>query len=175
MFPIPSHLRSIFIPADERISEGLLIGIIQCPCGSNEFQLVYPGQTIEFQEKKLPCDIEIGGHCYFVIKLECCKCRAQHLLFDADFHGWDGVMCHDVEKASLPRPPLIQWRCLSCGALPHKVAVKIALESKENFVEQAGGEFADDRWPDAFQWIWITITCCNCGLETRDWVDYETE
>lgn len=174
MAPIPRYLNDIVIPMHEYVEKDLLTGSLQCPCGEGEFQLLYPGETIKFQEKEWPCAIEIGGHCFFVIKAICNKCKTQHLLFDADFHGWDGVMCHDAKKANLSRPPLVPWQCVSCGDLSHKATIKIAFESKENFLEQARGEFAEDRWPDAFQWIWMSIVCTNCGLKTESWVDYET-
>ncbi len=172
MLPVPNHLKNIFVPKEE-INEVTLVGNLHCQCGGIEFQILYPGKTIEYKEKTCPCDIEIDGHWFFVIKVICVKCMREYLIFDSDFHGWDGVMCHDEKKANVLRPNLIPWKCLSCENLTHKIAIKIDYESTENFIEQSRGEFSMDRWPDAFQWIYISITCCKCGLETKDWVDYE--
>lgn len=172
--PIPKHLKNIIVSVEENTDDNILTANIRCKCGGAEFQLLYPGETIEYQEKEWPCSVEVEGHSVFVIKAICNKCKTQHLLFDADFHGWDGVMCHNAKKANLPRPPLVPWECVSCGGLSHKATVKTNFENKEDFIEQSQGEFDEDRWSDAFQWIWISITCCKCGLETKDWVDYET-
>lgn len=173
MLPIPNHLKNILVPKEE-IDEATLVGDLHCQCGSIEFQILYPDKTVKFQEKDLPCDIEIGGHWFFIIKAVCVKCMREYLLFDADFHGWDGVMCHDVKKANLPRPHLVTWKCLSCKNLKHKIEIKIDYETKENFIEQSRGEFGMDRWPDAFQWIYISIECVNCGFEINNWINYET-
>jgi hypothetical protein len=172
--PIPKHLKNITVLIEESIDDNILRANIRCKCGGTEFQLLYPGETIEYQEKKWPCSIEVEGHSVFVIKAICSNCKTQYLIFDADFHGWDGVMCHNDQKANFPRPSLVPWKCLSCGNLSHKIEVKINFESKKDFIEQSGSEFELDKWPDAFQWIWISIICTNCGLETKDWVDYET-
>jgi hypothetical protein len=162
------------VSRNELEDEEVLIGNLRCPCGSENFKMMYPGQTHEYEGRTYPCTAEIDGHFFFLVKAICSECNLEHLLFDEHFHGWDGVMCHDIRKASLPRPPLTYWKCLSCGGLYHKVTLKIAFESKENFIEQSRGEFDKTKWPDAFQWIWISITCCKCGLESKDWVDYET-
>lgn len=174
MLPVPSHLKNVLTSTNEIEDEEILVGKLRCRCGSEKFKLMYPGQTHEYEGHIFPCTAEIDGNFFFLIKAICEGCNLEHLLFDEHFHGWDGVMCHDAKKANLPRPPLVPWKCLSCGDLSHKVTVKIAFESKENFIEQSRGEFAEDIWPDAFQWIWMSIACCKCGLETKDWVDYET-
>ena len=174
MLPVPSHLKNILVPKSGIKEEDVLIGNLRCRCGSERFVLMYPGQTHEYKGDIIPCTAEIDGNFFFLIKAKCGKCGQEHLLFDKDFHGWDGLTCHDDAEAKLPRPPLIPWKCLSCGDLSHKATVKINFENKEDFIEQSCGEYDVDRWPDAFQWIWMTITCCNCSLVTENWVDYET-
>lgn len=135
---------------------------------------MYLGQTHGYEGRIYPCTAEIDGNFFFLIKAICTTCGTEHLLFDKHYHGWNGFMCHDKNKANLPRPSLVPWECLSCGDLSHKVMVKITYESKENFIEQSQGKVDEDKWPDAFQWIWMSITCFRCGLETIDWGDYET-
>ena len=174
MLPVPNHLKNVLVPRAEIKDEEIFVAGLRCQCGSEDFKLMYPGQTHEYEGQIYPCTAEIDGNFFFVIKALCMACSMNHLLFDKHLHGWDGFMCHDIKNASLPRPPLVPWKCLSCGDLSHKVTIKIAFESKENFLEQARGEFAEDRWPDAFQWIWMSIVCTNCGLKTESWVDYET-
>lgn len=174
MMPVPSHLRSIIVPQKYIVDDGLMIGNLSCQCGNEESNLMYPGQTQEYEGSIYPCTAEIDGNFFFLIKIICTKCKSSYILFDKHFHGWNGMMCHDEQKANLPRPPLVPWKCVSCGGLSHKVTIKIAFESKEDFIEQSRGEFKEAEWPDAFQWIWITIKCCSCGVVTENWVDYET-
>jgi hypothetical protein len=173
MLPFPNHLKNILVPKEE-INERTLVSYLRCQCGGDEFQILYSGETDKFQEEEWPCSIEINGHYIFIIEAICNKCKEKHLLFDSDFHGWDGVMCHDPQKANLPRPQLVPWKCLSCKNLTHKIEIKIDYETKDNFIEQSRGEFDIDKWPDAFEWITISIECTQCHKKTDKWVDYET-
>lgn len=124
--------------------------------------------------KQLPCTIEIDGRYFFLIKAKCISCDEEHLLFDADFHGWEGFVCHDPEQASLPRPPLTSWKCPGCGSSEHSASIEIETQGKEDFVTETDGEFAEDLWPDAFTWFDMSITCCDCGQRIDQWVSYET-
>lgn len=174
MMPIPSHLKNILIPHDTVVDEEPLVGDIQCRCGSNEFSLMYPGRTQEYEGKKYPSTSEINGNSFFLVKAVCSKCRTEYLLFDKDFHGSDGFLCHDIKTVSLTRPPLIPWNCISCGSIKHKVEITICSPGKEVFMNETKGEYDEERWPDAFEWITISIECTKCGTKTERWVDYET-
>lgn len=174
MMPVPSHLRNILIPRDKVLNEELLIGDVICHCGNRAFNVMYPGKTQEYEGREHPCTIEINGEFFFLIKAVCSKNNEEYILFDKDFHGSDGFLCHDEEQANLPRPPLVNWKCRSCNASSHEISVKISSQGKDDFMEVTEEEFDESRWPDAFEWIWITIKCSKCGLVTDDWVDYET-
>ena len=174
MLQVPSHLKGILVPREDTTDTEIVEGRLRCKCESEQFQLMYPGQTHQYEGKTYPCTAQVDGNFFFLIKAVCNECSEGYLVFDKHFHGWDGFVCHDTEEAKLSRPPLVPWRCLSCGGLFHKVMVEIAFQSKEFFVRETGGKFDEDRWPDAFQWIWISITCCKCSLKTEKWVDYET-
>jgi hypothetical protein len=174
MMPAPTHLKGIIIPREDLLDEEPLIGDVLCKCGSNDFRLMYPGATQEYEGKMHPCTTEINGHFFFLTKAVCTKCSVEYLLFDSDFHGSDGFLCHDRKKASLPRPSLVSWKCLSCGALSHSVTITICSQGKDVFMAETKGEFDEGLWPDAFEWITISIKCNKCGLETKNWVDYET-
>jgi hypothetical protein len=174
MMPVPTHLRNIVVPREEVVDEELLIGDVRCRCGSGDFSLMYPGSTQEYEGKVYACTAEIDGNFFFLVKAVCAKCCAEYTLFDKHFHGWDGFLCHNPAKAALPRPPLTDWKCLSCGSMNHKVVIKVSSQGKDDFIGATEGEFDEENWPDAFEWIWMTITCCECGLVTENWVDYET-
>lgn len=174
MMPVPSHLKYILYPRKKNLDEGLLIGDIKCSCGSRSFHVMYPGATQEYEGKKYPCTIEKDGSFFFVIKVNCSECNVEYTLFDRHFHGWNGFLCHDSVQASLPRPELKYWYCQSCNSSCHEVSIKISSQGKSDFMDATGGEYDENKWPDAFEWIWITIKCSECGLVSEDWVDYET-
>lgn len=174
MMPVPTHLKSIVIPREKSVDEEPFVGDLLCRCGSKSFRMNYPGKTQEFKGKVHPCTIEIDGNFFFLIKAICTKCDMEYLLFDKHFHGWDGFLCHDKKEASLPRPVLVPWECLSCGNMGHKVTIEVSSLGKDDFMDATKGKFGEDKWQDAFEWIWISIECTKCGLKTENWVDYET-
>src|SRR4030042_1407586 len=166
MMPVPGYLKDILIPNNNVIDEKPLVGNLCCSCKNTDFELLYPGQTHEFQGKKIPCDVEIDGITFFLIKVKCVKCGSEYVLLDADFHGWNGFLCHNEKKALLPRPPLTQWKCLFCGDIPHKATIKISSQGKRFFKEETDGEYDEDKWPDAFEWFSMSIICSKCAFET---------
>ena len=174
MMPLPTHLWGCVVPDDQEASEADLKGQVRCPCGSARFHLLYPGQTCKQDGQSFPCTIEVGGRYFFLVKAECATCNKEYLLFDADYHGWDGFVCHDSEQASFPRPLLTVWRCRACGYSEHRASVQIETQGKDDFATETAGLFADELWPDAFTWFGMAITCCGCGCETEQWVSYET-
>ena len=174
MMPVPSHLSDILFPRDKVLDDELLIGDVICGCGCRIFKVMYPGETQEYEGREYPCTIEIDGNFFFLIKAVCSKCNEEYILFDKDFHGWDGFLCHDSMKAKLPRPKLICWKCKSCKASNHEVSIKVSSQGKTDFIDATEGEFDESKWSDAFEWIWVTIKCSECKLVTEDWIDYET-
>ena len=174
MMPIPSHLTNCVTPDSSEIDESPLLGKVQCPCGSDVFQLLYPGRTREHEEGPIPCVAEIDGKFFFLIKAKCCACKKEHLLIDIDFHGWNGFVCHEPNQANLPRPSLVPWKCLSCGSTEHKATILVSGEGKLDFIEETEGEFDEDRWPDGFGCFAMAIACSKCEKSTDGWISMET-
>jgi hypothetical protein len=174
MMPVPSHLVNCVTPKDAAIDERPLDADVRCPCGSSSFDLLFPGHTHEYQGETVPCTAEINGKFFFLLKARCVRCQKEHLLIDGDFHGWNGFVCHDPDQAALPRPPLVVWKCLACGATAHEASVQIQTEGKQDFISESDGEFDEDRWPDGFGWFSMAIKCTACGKVTPEWVSYET-
>jgi hypothetical protein len=174
MMPAPTHLKNIVAPYEVETDEEALVADIRCLCGGANFELLYPGQTHEYAGEVIPCTAEIDGNFFFVLKVRCVQCAKEHLLLDADFHGWNGFVCHDPEQAALPRPPLTVWKCLKCGGMTHSGVVHIQTEGKADFILEAGEEFDEDLWPDAFGWFSLDVTCNHCGKHTPELVSYET-
>ncbi len=161
--PVPSHLFDSVSPKDSVIDESALDAEVICSCGSRQFELQYPGQTHEYRGEQTPCTALVGGQFFFVIKARCSACGHEHLLFDKDFHGWDGFVCHDETQASEPRPPLTPWHCVTCGKSQHEASVQIHAQGREDFVAETDGEIDEARWPDAFDCFGMSITCIGCG------------
>ena len=153
MMPTPSHLTKCVTRKDTVIDESPLEADVDCPCGSNMFELFYPGQTTEYNGSKIPVVAEIDSVFFFLIRARCTQCSREHLLLDKDFHGWEGFVCHDKEQAIIPRPELTKWHCLTCGKTPHQACIQIQTAGKQDFIEESEGMFNQDQWPDAFAWF----------------------
>lgn len=168
MIPAPTHLKDITKQLKEvdindfnlkdRFSEYSFIGKVNCTCGCESLQFLQPDEEI--------------GPCY--LKVKCPICLKEYLLFDANFHGWDGWICHDEEAASEERPEVYPLECEECSNNVHEVVVIIDSQGKEDFMEEAGDDFDIERWQDAFEWITIDIRCNKCGKVTKELVSYET-
>lgn len=174
MMPVPSHLIECVVPKSSVVDEQALDATVKCTCGSTRFRLMFPGQTHNLRGDVIPCTANIDGKYFFIVRANCVRCHREHVLIDADFHGWNGFVCHDAAQASVARPELVAWQCLGCGGSVHEASVQIQTEGREDFVDQAGDEFDPERWPDAFGWFSMTIRCVACHRETPDWVSYET-
>ena len=116
MMPVPSHLIDCVVPRDAVIDESPLDAFVRCPCGSSRFDLLFPGTTHEWRGETIPCTAEIGGKFFFLVTARCTSCNRRHLLLDADFHGWNGFVCHDPKQASIERPPLRLWHAFLVGS-----------------------------------------------------------
>ena len=174
MMPTPTHLNNWVSPDSDVIDEDNFSGIVRCSCGSDKIQLFYPGQTREYDGTNIPCTAEINGKSFFLVKAKCSICDNETVLFDADFHGWDGYVCHESEQAALPRPNLIIWNCQSCDSRVHKARIHIETQGKDDFIDETDGKFPQERWVDGFSWIDIDLKCTGCGKDTRQWVSFET-
>jgi hypothetical protein len=173
MMPVPSHLKGLAVPKDTRSDERHLDARLQCPCGSDRFVFLYHGTMHDYEGHPIPCSGKIDGHWFFVLRVRCVACDRDHLLFDKDFHGWDGFVCHQPELAARPRPPLVPWWCEACGGEQHRGTVGVATEGSGDFAEYAAG-LPLERWPDGFGWFTVDIECCACGHKPDVWVSYET-
>jgi hypothetical protein len=47
-------------------------------------------------------------------------------------------------------------------------------QGKEDFVNETQGDFPEDRWPDAFSWLYMSIRCTGCNEFIPEWISYET-
>jgi hypothetical protein len=180
MIKVPSHLNECVViqnwkPEDDAQPEGrgYLSGLVRCSCGGEKFEFLFPGQTHIYDGQEIPVAAEIDGEFFFVIKAQCTTCNKEHLIFDSHFHGWNGFVCHDPGKASLPHPRLVLWLCRKCGGSVHNATIGFASEGKNDFIETTDGKIDECKWMDAFGWLDMTLTCSACGNHVEPWVSYE--
>ena len=146
---------------------------VVCPCGGQSFKLLYPGQKKKNDEGEVPCTLQVGDKFFFLVKAICVDCNTEFLLFDKDYHGWDGYLCHNDNVALVPRPSLESWKCQECDSESHSVVVEFSYGDFDDIKEDLGRIQIDNYW-DAFEWVCMNIKCDNCGRATSKWVDYES-
>jgi hypothetical protein len=174
MMPTPRHLKEVVVRDDINADEEPLEAPIRCTCGGEIFEILYPGQTHDWNGETVPCVANLGGAFFLVLKVRCCICGREHLLLDKDEHGYNGYVCHDPVQSSLPRPDLVPWQCLGCHQTAHRVMVTVCTAGRVDFEEETEGEFDPETWPEAFSWFRLGAYCDACNRDTPDLVDYET-
>jgi hypothetical protein len=172
-FPIPKHLNSIFKPIGDTNTEFAVIGKIVCDCGNDNFNISFVGDDRDYDIDKVIKVKNVYGNDFLIVKVKCINCNKEHLIFDDDFHGWNGFICGDDSK-NLERPKSKIWACNKCRNINHSLAVTINSQGQEDFLEGAGKEFDKNDWLEAFEWITINVECKNCGERNEEWISYET-
>jgi hypothetical protein len=61
MMPIPTHLQGLVVPMDDSSNEESLDAMVRCPCHSESFEFLYPGDTKEHNGVAIPVTAERGG------------------------------------------------------------------------------------------------------------------
>ena len=173
MLPIPKHLKQILKVNEQNNTEFEVTGKIVCNCGCENFTIKYVGDNSFYKTENVIKVIEIEGNYYLIITVECEKCKSLHLIFDNDFHGWNGFVCGELSK-ELERPKTKNWKCIKCENSNHKVIVKINSAGKEDFIEETEGDFDENDWIEAFSWITISTECESCSEKNKEWISYET-
>lgn len=173
MFPIPRYLKDILKPTGNQNNEYELTGKIICACGSENFTIKLVGDTSFYESENVIKVVELEEHYFLIIKVKCNNCDKEHLIFDKDFHGWDGFVCGG-NASNLPRPDAKIWYCNKCSNANHSMAVKIHSQGQDQFIEEAGEEFDKNDWTEAFDWITIKTECKSCNETNEEWISYET-
>jgi hypothetical protein len=174
MMPTPKHLMQVLVREDTDFDEEPLVAPVRCPCGGGVFQILYPGQTHDWNGKTVPCVANVGGNFFFVLKVRCIACKREHLLLDKDSHGYNGYVCHDPDQSSLPRPHLVPWRCQTCDETEHRVVVTICTAGRDHFEGETEDELDPETWTEAFSWFRLGARCTGCELDSPNLIDYET-
>ena len=173
MQPIPKHLKEILKISGQINSEFEVTGKIVCNCGCENFAVKYVGDNSEYETENIIKVIEIDENWYLIVEVECINCRSLHLIFDDDFHGWNGFVCGELSK-KLERPKSRNWKCNKCTNTSHSISIKINSGGKQDFIEETQGEFVENEWVEAFSWITISTECKGCNEKNKEWISYET-
>ena len=112
------------------------------------------------------------------IKVACCKCNKEYLVFDSHAHGWDGYICRYLPE----RPLEIQadnFHCGNCNSIEFSFKIIISSQGQNNFIgelaeEIKNGKFTKEDWVNAFEWITMDLTCLRCGKIYPNFINYET-
>lgn len=88
-----------------------------------------------------------------VVKVQCTRCGAEHILFDSRYHGYDGVTGSPAEEA-LTYQPHFRPKCRSAVAVEVKVENDPTVEA---FRENTGLELDAGQYANAFSWIAIYV------------------
>ncbi|NDV64889.1 hypothetical protein D0T60_06495 [Bacteroides sp. 224] len=173
MIPVPKHLKSILKPIGDNNSEFEITGKITCDCGSENFAIEIVADDSDYSKEQVVKVTEIDGNYFLIVKVKCNSCNKEHLIFDNDFHGWNGFVCGGDSKDQ-PRPSTKKWHCNKCCKSEHSMIVNIHSQGQEDFIEECGDEFDQDDWAEGFDWITIKTICNACEEVNDEWISYET-
>ncbi|MDR2967962.1 MAG: hypothetical protein LBU74_08470 [Methanobacteriaceae archaeon] len=174
IIPLPKHLKDILIPIGDSNTEFQLIGKIVCRCGSEEFTIEFVGDDSNYQKDDVIKVAEIDENYFLIIKVKCNSCNKENLIFDNDYHGWNGFVC-EGDSRKLGRPETEDWQCNKCQNTNHSMIVEIASNGQDDFIEETEGELDREDWTEAFSWITIQVICNSCGETNNEWISYETQ
>lgn len=179
MSKAPSHLAEITKKDTELSTEDKFVASVVCTCGNHDFELQHA--ECDLHESGDPQSAEIDGNFFFVIKARCKSCGENHLIFDADYHGWDGFVCYrEYDNRKHPRPPMTSWACPQCSGMHHGIKLEISMDQEiildDGPIEDEDGNIILDEqnYQNGFDWITMSITCSSCGHQRNSWVEYET-
>lgn len=173
MLPIPKHLKSILKPIGDKNNEFEITGKIVCDCGSENFTIELVGDSSDYEKNNVIKVVEIEENYFLIIKVKCNSCNKEHLIFDNDYHGWNGFVCGG-DSREYPRPESKVWHCNKCENSDFSMNVHIHSQGQDDFIEELEDEFDKEDWIEGFDWITIKTACNMCGETNDEWISYET-
>lgn len=146
-------------------------GSLKCTCGCEKFSFRNFANYYNAQ----PCVFPKNDGFAFVIKVVCADCNKNWVVMDLSKHGYDGFVCRN--GLSVDESELKKYLCPKCGKEYFLVKVGIEAEDKEQFIEECVSEYPDEFSPDdyidAFNWITVSVKCCNCEMTCEEWISLE--
>src|SRR5579862_3443663 len=105
-YPVSMHLRNCFVVDESTSDAHELNGVIRCPCGSDICSLLYVADLVKSNGVPHFKATERTDGFFFRIGARCGSRSQTHLIFDTDFHGWNGYVCPGHGARERERPDL---------------------------------------------------------------------
>ena len=153
----PRHLKSFL--TDVIFDRDQVRGKVKCSCGNQSLHLLYAGERNTDSDKQFLQSKEVGGHWHYRLGFRCGRCWKEELIFDQDFHGYNGFYAGSDKDRQVPRLGYLIWACHACGCDSHKMDVGVALD--ETALDEG---VSSEDWCDAYGWFTLETTCDRCGL-----------
>lgn len=185
-YPIPKHLREIFIVDEEQSDMNSIWGYIVCSCGCDSFGLKAYCEELEngtvgirddIEDGKMTSDstIFVSKRFAFALGAVCSKCGKDHLIADLSSLGYDGLVCEDFR--SVKPNEFEPYHCAKCSRNNFRLRIFYEAEDQEQFIEEVVTDmpdrFSPDDYVDSIFWLCVDIKCGNCGHYVNNWFDIE--
>jgi hypothetical protein len=170
--PAPAHLRACTSAIPSRCRRNRFVANVKCYCGGTRFRLLHTGAIREQDGEKYPRVAQVGAGYFLIIKAACTACATDHLLFDDDYHGWNGFVVATGDRAT--RPGLVEWVCNACGESEHSATISLFSEGRQEAIQESAEFLNDTNWQEGFGSIVIDIKCTRCKHKVDDWLSHET-
>ncbi len=146
---------------------------MKCRCGNENLVIKLVGDDSNYEKDQVIQVLETNNGFFLIINVFCNVCKSEHLIFNNDFHGWNGFVCGG-DNREMDRLEPKQWDCDKCNNSEHKIELQIESQGKEDFMEEGGEEFGEHNWTEGFSWLTIKTECINCNKTNPEWISYET-
>ncbi len=160
-YPIPTHLKDIWVVNEQKSNEDNVEGFVKCTCGSLRFRIQHNLEQDEDHIWKRPYDetIPFSENPGVKVTAECLECSKIYVLLDEATQGYNGYVCHELKSAD--EESLKEYQCEECNQNDFVSYIEIETEDYEQFVDECE-EFKPEEYVDAFNSIVIRIVCNNC-------------
>lgn len=161
---IPKRIQSKYQPISARESADACVtmGMLVC-CGVSDLSLRAGGKVRMSASGKmylLPEDKSV------VLDAQCSRCGQTVSVFDSAQDGYDACINTPEKPAPAAKKEI---RCVKCQGKHFAVRLAYEYPSRQE-LETLGIPEADN----AFSWIWVSLACCSCGREYKNFLSFET-
>lgn len=161
---IPNRIKQYFLLTDQRQNgeNTLVSGRLRC-CEQPTFSLRTVGAVQHGLFHRMSLYPGAEG---LAIRAVCAQCGRDILVFDARFDGYDNCFSGTGET-SFSTAGSVQ--CMKCGGGIFSVELRFEYPDRQELAD-----LGCTNPENAFTWIWISLTCSQCGKRYTDFVSHET-
>lgn len=159
---IPGKIKPYFVTTLQKKNgdNTIIEGVLTC-CNSHAFEVSCVGEIKHSLSAKM-CLFPASGN--LMLEVRCKKCGKVISVFDSNC---DGYGLH--EKNPYPRFSARPIACKRCKNHDYSVGIRYEYPAIQELEALDISEIEN-----AFTWIWITLACNQCGMNYRNFVDFET-